>query len=127
MVWRMDRVQNLTSADPARREECRFETKERHSLWQDAVMFSPFQAEGMWVPCTVHPGQEPLTAQYRRGHSKLRWVRLGKARAMLHMHGLPIGTDVMPKLSPTTRGDKGFPVKSWVVRGVCALGFPGGW
>ena len=127
MVRRMARAQNLTSAAPARREECRFATKERHSLWQDAVMFSPFQAEGMRVPWAVHPGQEPLTAQYRRGHSKPRWVRLGKARAMLHMQGLPVGTDVMPKLSPTMRGDKGFPVKGWVGRGVCALGFPGGW
>ena len=122
----MARAQNLTSAAPAEREEYRFATNERHSFWQVAVMFSPFQAEGMRVPCAVHPGQEPLTAQYRRGHSKLRWVRLGKARAMLHMQGLPVGTDVMPKLSPTMRGDKGFPVKGWVGRGVCALDFPGG-
>ena len=103
--------QKRTSAEPAALADLSVAAKARHSIWHAGVISSPFQHEGTRKPAAVHPGHLLQTIQYLSGHSKTRWVRDGKAAAMLHWQDLPTGGEARPKLLPTMSWDKGLATK----------------
>lgn len=103
--------QNFASEVPTTRAGLRVGTKARHSAWQAGVMSSPFHMAAMRVPLTVQPGHRPNEAQYRRGHSKGRWWRPGKAYDVAQMQFRPGAEIAKPKLFPMMTGEAGFPTK----------------
>ena len=84
--------QKATSAPLATLDMGRVGAKARHSARQAEVRTSPFQQAGMRAPAEVHPGHRLYVACSRRGHSKLRWRRPGKATLTAQVQPEPVGS-----------------------------------
>jgi hypothetical protein len=104
-------IQNFASEVPTTLAGLRMGMKARHSAWQVGVMSSPFHMATMRVPPAVQPGYRPKEAQYRRGHSKVRWWCPGKADDMAHAQFRPGAEITKPKLFPIMSNEAGFPTK----------------